>query len=289
MSQRRLFALLWTIGAFAAMGWFWYSFSGPYQWFAEWEMRQFGSYEVKLTLFIPLLILLIPAGFIGGWGPPAKRPGAPATRVANARRNARVMMAIGAAALLFGGLAGYLGYLKMNAPLSEARLVLNKGDEPAPVADLVTVTGVVRNDMIVTLTETSAGMTEKWTFVPLVGAAWKAGDPIRFILRTNQNAWIPSGGVGPGEMPHMIGPGNPAFRIITEPSVLARNGLPGVVRTEYEKVHVALDPAVVVVRQSAQEVFTTFLTAAFGGGLVGFILLLAGFLGFVNANKAARA
>ncbi len=61
------------------MLWCWMTYSGPYRWFAEWQMQNFGSYELKITLFGPLIILLIPVGFLAGWGPlAAPRSTAPA-------------------------------------------------------------------------------------------------------------------------------------------------------------------------------------------------------------------
>jgi hypothetical protein len=288
MTIRRMIALGWAIAVFALMSWCWYSYSGPYRWAAEWQLKQFGSYEVELTLVVPLLVLLIPAGFIGGWGRPKPRPVmTPEARVAAAKRNAGIAAALGLFAVLVGAAAGGVGYLRARMPPSYDNLVLNTGAEPAPSADLVVVTGTARTDMIVTLTETISGMTEKWSFVPLVGASWRSGDTVRFLLRTNQNAWIPPGGVGPGSTVHMLTPGSPPFRMTTEPSVLARNDVPGVVRTEYEKAHVALDPAAAVVRQGADEMLTPYWAVAFGGGLVGFILLLTGLIGALTARKAA--
>jgi hypothetical protein len=290
MTTRRMIALGWTIAAFALMSWCWLTYSGPYRWAAEWQLKQFGSYEIKLALFVPLLILLIPAGFIGGWGPAAPRPvTTPEARVAGARRNAGIMAAIGLFAVLVGVAAGCVGYLRAAMPPGYGNLVLNTGAEAAPSADLVVVTGNARTDMIVTLTETSGGVAEKWSFVPLVGTAWRPGDTIRFLLRTNQTVWIPPGGVGPGSAPHMLTPGSPPFRITTEPSVLRQNDLPGVVRAEYEKARVTIDPAALVVRQGAEEMVTPYWAVAFGGGLVGLILLFAGLLGAVNARKAGRS
>ena len=74
----------------------WITFSGPYRWFAEWQMQNFGSYELKITLFGPLIILMIPVGLLAGWGPlVAPRIPPPAVRAANARRNARTIALLG--------------------------------------------------------------------------------------------------------------------------------------------------------------------------------------------------
>jgi hypothetical protein len=288
MSIRRSLAMAWMAGAFAVMLWGWIAYAGPFRWAAEWQLEQFGYYEVRATLFLPLIVLLIPAGFIGGWGPMAKRPaGPPVTRVARARRNAAVIALVGVVALAIGAAAGLLGYHRAQQPLVRANVALVKGDETVPAADLVTLDAVARTDMIVTFSETSGGVTNRWSFVPLVAPAWRAGEPIRFLLKTNQDAWIPPAGfTGPREM-HMLRGGNPPFRMMTEPSVLRARDLPGVVRAEYEKARVPFAPTVEVVEQSAGEVLAPYWMTAAGGGLVGLCLILAGLIGLANARKAA--
>jgi hypothetical protein len=289
MSARRILAVCWTIGAFLLMLWCWASYAGPYHWAAEWQLRQFGYYSEKITLFGPLIVLLIPAGFLGGWRPLQPRaPISPAVRVTNALRNARIIAAVGGVALLVGAAAGALGYQKMQTPLTHWDLVLATGTEPAPDADLVTITGIARTDLIVGYEETIAGSTNRWSFVPLVAPAWRSGEPIRFLLKTNQTAWMPPAGADGPRMPHMLQHGNPPFGMITEPSVLKRLDLPGIVRTEYEKSRVSLDPSIAVVEQSVGEVYAPYWMVAAGGGLVGACLLLGGLIGAVNARKAVR-
>ena len=289
MSARRILAVLWTIGAFLLMFWYWATYAGPYRWAAEWQLERFGSYSEKITLFGPLIVLLIPAGFLGGWGPLLPRaPVSPAVRVANALRNARIIAVVGGLALLVGAAAGALGYRKMQTPLGHSDLVLATGAEPVPDADLVTITGIARTDLIVGYEETIAGSTSRWSFVPLVAPVWRSGEPIRFLLKTNQTAWMPPAGADASRMPRVLQHGNPPFRMITEPSVLERHDLPGVVRAEYKKARVLLDPSIAVVEQSAGEVYAPYWMTAAGGGLVGICLLLGGLIGAINVRKAAR-
>ena len=290
MSVRRILGLIWAIGMFALMLWGWASYSGPYRWAAEWQLAHFGSYAEKITIFGPLIVLLIPAGFLGGWGPlipPAVTT--PEVRVANARRNARIVAVLGVVALAIGAVGGALGYQKMNTPPTRADLVLVTGAEPAPDADLVTVTGIALTDLIVGYTETIGGSTHHWSFVPLVAQGWRSGEPIRVLLRTNQTAWMPPAGTDGSRMPRMLQHGNPPFRMTTQPSVLKRHALPGIVRAEYEKAHIPLDPSIAVAEQSVSEVYAPYWMTAAGGGLVGICLLMTGLIGAVNARKAARA
>ena len=132
MPARRLFAILWCLAALALMLWSWASWQGPFRWAAEWQVRPFGSYNEKLTLFVPLILLMLPAGFIGGWGPLVPPPATHAARLASARRSVKVTAILGAVALLLGAVAGGLGYRRMQTPPMQATLVLTTGTEPAP-------------------------------------------------------------------------------------------------------------------------------------------------------------
>jgi len=267
---RRVLALIWVAGAFAVMLWGWAFYAGPFRWAAEWQLEHFGSYEMRLTLFGPLIVLLIPAGLIGGWGPLAPPPArSPEARVANARRNGLVIATLGAVAIVAAAAAGGLGYMRMQTPFTSAELVLATGTEPAPASDLVKITGVARTDLIVRYEETINGMAKQWSFVPLVARSWQPADAIRFVLRTNQDAWMPPEGASL-RTPLMLRRGSPPFVMTTQPSVLKHHALPGIVQTEYDKAHIPLDPSLVVVEQSSAEVYTPYWMTAALSGLVGY-------------------
>ena len=51
---------LYMAGCSAYVGYEWYCYTGLYRLAAEWQMRTFGSYSMKLTLLLPLLVVLIP-------------------------------------------------------------------------------------------------------------------------------------------------------------------------------------------------------------------------------------
>ena len=56
---------LYIVLAIAWMVWGWFAYAGPFRWAAEWQVRQFGSYDEKWTVLLPLLILVLPAIAIG--------------------------------------------------------------------------------------------------------------------------------------------------------------------------------------------------------------------------------
>jgi hypothetical protein len=51
-----------AVGAYVVYGW--YSYTGLYRFAAEWQLEHFGVYYLKLTLIVPLLILLIPGAVL---------------------------------------------------------------------------------------------------------------------------------------------------------------------------------------------------------------------------------
>ena len=53
-----LLSALWLIGGIGYIGYAWITYSGLYRWAAEWQMAQFGSYEIEgtvLGLFVALV------------------------------------------------------------------------------------------------------------------------------------------------------------------------------------------------------------------------------------------
>jgi hypothetical protein len=52
---------LYVAAACAYIFYEWYAYAGLYRLAAEWQLEQFGSYGLKLTLLFPLMVLLMPA------------------------------------------------------------------------------------------------------------------------------------------------------------------------------------------------------------------------------------
>ena len=57
-----LLGVLWAVAAGGYLVYAWISFTGLFRWAAEWQVAQFGSYEVKLTLLGLFILLMLPAG-----------------------------------------------------------------------------------------------------------------------------------------------------------------------------------------------------------------------------------
>ena len=104
----------------------WYTYTGLYRLAAEWQLEQFGSYRVKLTLIVPLLVLLIPGAVL------AKRFGVQdQMRSADSGAGSSGMFALlGVVALAVAAGAGWYGYWKSTEKVEIESVDLSKSDTP---------------------------------------------------------------------------------------------------------------------------------------------------------------
>ena len=64
---RRLKSVLLSSGPIAATLLFWATYSGPYQWLAEWQLGAWGRYFPALTLLGTLLVIYVPIAVLLSW------------------------------------------------------------------------------------------------------------------------------------------------------------------------------------------------------------------------------
>jgi len=55
---------LYVAAACAYVFYEWYAYSGLYRLAAEWQLEHYGSYGLKLTLIVPLIVVLMPAAVL---------------------------------------------------------------------------------------------------------------------------------------------------------------------------------------------------------------------------------
>jgi hypothetical protein len=55
---------LYIAAACAYVFYEWYAYAGLYRLAAEWQLEHYGSYRMRLTLIVPLLVLLAPAAVL---------------------------------------------------------------------------------------------------------------------------------------------------------------------------------------------------------------------------------
>jgi hypothetical protein len=136
------------------------------------------------------------------------------------------------------------------------------------------VTGVARTDLIVIQERRSAGTVARDRYIPFVAPNWH-GEPIAFILKTNQDAYLRPTATSSDERFLRLDSSTRPFMMTTEPSVLNRNALPGPVRAAYEKANVALADVNYVIDQDPRSNLTIYWIAAASSIVVGFLTLVA--------------
>ena len=243
----------------------WYSYTGLFRLTAEWQLEHYNVYSVKLTLIVPLLVLLIPSAVL------AKLLGVQdQMRSAGSGAGSSGLFALlGVAALAVAAGAGWYGYWKSTEKVEIESVDLSKGE--APRSAHVAITGVARTEYIVEFETKTAGTTRLDRYIPLTPATWRQGQPLVYFMKTNTTAYMPPGG---GKV-FLLSQRTPAFQMTTEPGVLVSDGLPGPVGERYRKNNIALAaPPIVLNLSSSADVEPFFVTAGVGG-ILGFVMLVA--------------
>jgi hypothetical protein len=266
------------------------TYSGLYRWAAEWEMAQWGSYEVEGTLIGLFLVLVgLPAGALALLGKLSGRPAASAAVTAALGRPAagtrqaspRLFALIGVAAMAVAAGAGWLGYHKSQQPVTFE--LVNLADGRAPQSTHVQVTGVARTDLIVQFEQTINGDKTETTYLPLTAPDWKDGQPITYFLRPAVNAVAGPNG-------YQMLDSNTAPFMLTQKGVLFRNDLPGAVQAEYEKHGFALSSPIYVLDTKDDADIEIYWEVAGGAGITALVLLLSAALMPIAQRRAqARA
>jgi len=163
-------AYVLAAGAYLAYGW--YSYIGLYRVAAEWQLEHFGSYSGKLTIIVPLLVLLIPGAVL------AKLFGVQdqLRSVGSGAGSPGTLALVGVAALAVA--AGRYAYSKSTAKVDIESIDLSKGDTPRSAH--VVITGIARTDYILEFERKIAGTTTLDRYIPLTAAAWRRGEPLVF-------------------------------------------------------------------------------------------------------------
>jgi hypothetical protein len=140
--------LKWVIWLYAAAAcayicYEWYAYAGLYRLAAEWQLEQFGSYGLKLTLLFPLMVLLMPAAVLVTLTGMQDQ-----MRMADAgARSSAIFVLLGVVALAVAAGAGWYGYVKSTETVDVESLDLSKGDTPRSTH--VTITAIARTEYII--------------------------------------------------------------------------------------------------------------------------------------------
>jgi hypothetical protein len=256
---------LYVAGCFVYVGYEWYSYTGLYRLAAEWQMSTFGSYSMKMTLLLPLLVLLIPAAVA------VKLLGLEVDARSAAAVNAspRAVLVLGLVLIAVAVGAGWYGYGKASANV--AFEAFNLSNSQVPQSTHVVMTGVAHTEYQVEFQTKSGGSTSLDRYIPITAANWRRGDPLVYFMKTNATVYMsPEGGKF-----FEFSQRTPPFPMTTQPGVLIQNDLPGPVAEVYHKHNVALAPLPVVLDlDTGADAGPYFITAGVGS-IGGFSCLLA--------------
>jgi len=101
-----ILSCVWLLLVFGYMLWGAFTYAGLYRWAAELQVEQWGGYYKKWTAILPGLILALPALFYLGWRGRIRQVAEAHSPVAQARtagRTARYTLLIGLVLMLIGG------------------------------------------------------------------------------------------------------------------------------------------------------------------------------------------
>lgn len=258
---------LYIAAASAYIFYEWYAYAGVYRLAAEWQLENYGSYQVRLTLIVTILVLLSPAAVLVSLSGMQDQ-----LRTAGSGAGSSAIFALlgGVVALAVAAGAGWYGYAKSMETFDIEGLDLSKGDTPRSTH--VTITGIARTEYIVEFGTKSGSTTTLDRYIPLTPPTWRPGQPLVYFMKTNITAYMPPGG---GML--MLSPRTPAFQMTTQPGVLVRDGLPGPVREHYRKNNLAVaSPPIMLDLSSGADVKPFFVTAGVSGVLGFFMLVAAG-------------
>jgi hypothetical protein len=264
----RVFNALWCLVVIGYVAYGWYAYAGVYRVFAEWQISVFGSYRVLLTALLPVLALILPLLPAAIWL--QRKTGSGWSVPPDARRTAWALSAIGGVALLAAAGAGALGYRTATKEPVVAPFDLRQATA-LPAADRFVVTGLARTDLMLGFETESRGTKRSYSFVPLTPPDWRRGQPLTYFLKTNQTAYVPTGGGGS----FRLATGQPPFLMTTRPTVVESHTLPGPLRETYANNKVKLAGKLYIFDQNVAAALEHYWMIAGIAGLGGIACLLS--------------
>jgi hypothetical protein len=252
----------------------WINYAGLYRWFAEWQLAQFGAYELKLTFVIPMFVLFLPGAIVFErlglrlgvtrrvW---TRDPNAPQRQSGSTLRYAALL---GFALLAVALGAFWLGERKLSEPVTVEAVNLTANQ--APQSAHVRLTAIAHPGLITKFETKSYGVTYTYTYVPMTSADWRRGDPLIYFVKTNINAYIPP----QGGATVLLDRKTPPFEM-TSKGVLVADDLPGPITELYRKSGVVLGPQVFVLNAiDTRADLSAYWIMASVAGLLGFCTLV---------------
>ena len=252
--------------AVAYIGYSWYTYSGLFRLAAEWQLANFESYSLKVTLLALAVALIVPIAIVarlfGGPDLPSET-----TRLTQALKTPAVAALLGVVLLAVGTGAGWLGYQKSQEVITYESVDLSAGQTPS--SNHVVLTGIAHTEYLLQLESKRRGTTTVDNYFPLASSGWRRGQPFVYFVKTNATAYLPQS----GGQPILFSGRTPPFQMTTEKALLVRNGLPGPVGEAFRKT-ITLADTPIVLDMNPHADFKMYWIVAIIGGFLGFGMLL---------------
>ena len=230
----------------------WYTYSGLYRMFAEWQLDTFGAYYENVTLAVLLIVLAIPGALAARLLGKPEQP-SPPSRWSRLASSPAVLAALGTLALATAAAVGWFGYSRIQQQLEFEAVDLSAGQTPA--SRHVIVTATAQPDLMLVLTKKRSESTESTdAYVPLTPSTWRPGEPVVYFLKT---------------FPDFVRGKAAPFPITTQPAALMPNALPGPIRELYRKEGVAVADRPIVINTNPHADTAVYFLVAFLSGLPG--------------------
>jgi hypothetical protein len=256
-----------------------YSYAGIYRWLAEWQLAQFHSYNVRLTLVGAILLPALPVCVLAEIFGIPYRTGWRAAPGGRSTGYIMWMAVVGVLALIVGTGAFLLGYQKSQQAIVIETVDLATQKQP-PQSDHVRMSGVARTDLVTRLKNQSGA--EK-VYVPLTPANWKRSDAITYFLRTEIDVYRTPDG---REM--FLDSKTPPFRL-TQVGILVPDDLPGPIAEIYRKSNLILGSPPMVLELSPNADLARYWVVAGVSGILGLVFLLVAGLARIQRGRAQRS
>jgi hypothetical protein len=266
----------------------WYSYSGPFKWLAELQLRWLGQYEIQLTFLFTLVVLVLPAGLLGPkafkrwyWRGLAETLNPVVDRKARLRRQSKVILILGLVAFPLGLGVGLLARQLWKVPALTA-LDLS-GSASMPESNYVQLTGWLQTHWVYRYSEDIGSKTD-YAVVPVTEEGWSKTKPVRFFVRTTPNRAFSSKGPGAPRF-GQLERNQPPF-LFSETFTVERNGLPGMVRERYVEAGASIsEPHFLLTEGQPTDPTTVFYICLGVSGILGAILTLSGIVSFINLRR----
>ena len=215
-------ALFGMIALVALSFYFMFTYTGPFQWLAELQLKWMNSYSEKLTLILTVLVLCLPAAAVWKIVQASVRtlgPGGSATKQEAVYRKACNIHIPGVLLLpLLGtivfGIGAFMYWRAATAGQLTAVKAKDLEADKKPASSYLTIEGVPMWEEAITFNKSG-----KDCYVPMVSREWTGG-PVAVYLECNED-----------DLPRPPGP----LEMKTFTGMTEVGGLPGPVRVSFEK------------------------------------------------------